>query len=137
MGVTSVYRMEQDEQRLVDVMEERLKEAHEAGYQDGYQAGVAMGREWLPRSIDLFVHECAVALGNCSTTVFDDDGEPQPWPSAEDLQKTLRQPLPWPLATVITELCRGIFVDPPAIVTEALKETGESPFKDATTAPEN
>ncbi len=128
--------MEQDNQRLVDVMSQRLKEAHEAGYQVGYQAGVKMGREWLPRSIDLFVYECAVALGNCSTTV-PDDGEPQPWPSPEDLLKTLRQPMPWPLATVIAELCRGVFVDPPAMVTEALKESDESPCRDSMTIPKD
>ncbi|MGA7671182.1 MAG: hypothetical protein WBW04_12230 [Nitrolancea sp.] len=127
--------MKQDDQRRVEVMGQQLNETYEAGYKVGYQAGVEMGREWLPRSIDLFVHECAVALGNCSNTVPGDDDEPRPWPSPEDLLKTLRQPAPWPLAAVIAELCRGVFVDPPELVVEALKGCDESPFGDSKPTP--
>ena len=122
--------MEQDDQERDDEVTRQLKEA----YESGFQAGVEKGRQWLPESIDLFVHECALALGNCSTIVPGDDGEPCPWPSSEDLQRTLQQPVPWPLATLIAELCRGIFVEPPPLVTQALEEGDESPFASPTNA---
>ncbi len=125
--------MEQDDQGRDDVVTRRLKEA----YESGFQAGVAKGRQWLPESIDLFVYECALALGNCSAMVPGDDGDPHPWPSSEDLLRTLRQPAPWSLATLIAELCRGVFVEPPPLVTQALEEGEASPFANPRTAPKD
>jgi hypothetical protein len=75
---------------------------------------------WLPAAIEeLAVAATAAVLHNAGyvpTTGSDEDAGP----SDAEVVRFLSQPVPWPLAAILNDLCQRCEVVPPSCITEAM-----------------